>query len=128
MILAFVWAAGIAGIVAALVQLVLPSRVDLRPLIFGSFAVVILLGTAGLGWEGALALTRATLVHPHPVAVVTGVGATLHLLRATGYLAFAVALIGGIAVWVRVIALGRRRKRAASAAGAPAAETPAPSV
>ena len=118
MILGLVWAAAIVGGLAAVVQIVRPGRLDLRPLIFGCLALVVLLGLMGLGWQGTEALRLWAQRHPDPAALDAHGAVLQSLLGATGLGAVEVALLGGIAVWVQAVSA---RRRAAKATPPPAA-------
>ncbi len=112
MILDLVWAAAIVGGLAAVVQMIRPRHLDLRPLVFGCLALVALLGLMGLGWHGAQVMqlwahAQAPHAHVDPATLDVQTAAVQALLGATGLAGVAVALLGGVAVMVRTIAARR---------------------
>lgn len=127
MIELFLWAITAAGVIAACVQLFAARKLNLRPVILGSLALIVLLGLLGVLWNGAQAMHTVALANPAEKATMlaTRISASIDELMWTSVGLLVISGLGGIGMLVRDLAA---RKRGAAAAPTPAPAPPATGV
>lgn len=97
-----VYLAALFGVVVAVVQIAKRRTAELRPLIVGAMALVLLLGLAGSVVGLARMLEASAQSAPAAVWSVMGaVLASFNSLSATSWSLLAVSILGGLAITVR---------------------------